>query len=397
MEAPRDRGRFATRYRGTRCLNCGHSLDRSDRYCPSCSQANSTKKLTLRDFFREFLSEVVNYDSKLLKTLSALIGRPGTITRDYIAGKRLTYTNPFRFLLSLAIVYFLLLAGTTRFSRLDRAVRDMDGSIPNTPFVFDGPTGNLQVDSIRLVEQRSRALDGLDSLRRYNPELVEGLQVLDTIQINTAGRNRSMAERDSLKFADPPAHFRALRQKSGLNSFAQRVDFFYKGIKRDTLYTFDDAVARYGIQDRFTNKMAFSWAHGIDRMIKEPGRYLKSTLSKLPLVIFLFLPVFALFIWLAYIRKNHTYTDHLIFSFHNQALLFILLILSLLLDLVLKVGSTWIFLIVFGGYLYKAMRNFYGQGRLKTILKFCFLNTVFFFLALWVLMIAFTGSIFIYN
>src|SRR5690606_22988894 len=372
-EPSQQRGRFSIRHRGTHCLNCGHSLDRSDRYCPNCSQTNSTKKLNLEDFFREFLSEIFNYDSKLFKTLSALLCRPGSITRDYIAGKRLTYTNPFRFLLSLAIVYFLLLALTTPFSQFNRAARGFDGSIADTPFRFDTESGNLAVDSTKLEEQRTRALAGLDSLRRFNPELAQGLKALDTIRGSGVDMDLGTAKRDSLMFADPPAYFQGLRGKSRLNSFAQRINFFYKGIKRDTLYSFDEALALYGIQDRFSNKMAFSWAHGLDRMVKEPGRYLKSTLSKLPLVIFLFLPLFALFIWLAYIRKYHSYTDHLIFSFHNLALLFILLILSLLIDLVFKVGSAGVFLLIFGIYLYMAMKKFYGQGRLKTLIKFFFL------------------------
>jgi len=309
----------------------------------------------------------------------------------------MTYTNPFRFLLSLAIGYFLLFTLTAQFSQWDRAARDFDGKIGNTPFLFNREAGNLEVDSTALGEQRISGLARLDSLSRFNPQLREGLKGLDTIQANGMDFNRNAQVRDSITFSDPPKFFQGLKEKSRLNSFAQRIDFFFRGISRDTLYSFDHAVEKYGIEDRFSNKMAYSWAHGLDRVIKEPGRYVKSTLSKLPLVIFMFLPLFALFIWLAYIRKNHTYTDHLIFSFHNQALLFILLILSLVLDLVFKISTSEYFLLVFGVYLYKAMRKFYGQGRFKTFVKFCFLNTVFLILAILVLIIAFTGSIFIYN
>ncbi len=98
--------RYKLKYRGVDCLNCGHPLDLSDKYCPNCSQANSTKKLTLLDFFEEFFSNYFSYDSKLWQTLAALLLKPGKITREYIAGKRLSYTNPFRFLLSLSIIYF---------------------------------------------------------------------------------------------------------------------------------------------------------------------------------------------------------------------------------------------------------------------------------------------------
>jgi hypothetical protein len=137
-------------------------------------------------------------------------------------------------------------------------------------------------------------------------------------------------------------------------------------------------------------------ARGILRAIDRPGSYLSYIISKLPFAVFFFLPVFAMFIWFLYIRKKYNYTDHLIFSFHNQSLLFILLIISFLIDAIFKVESNGIFLLIFAFYLYKAMRNFYGQGRIKTIVKYMILNTVFFILAMFSLMVLFTGSIFTY-
>lgn len=50
--------------------------------------------------------------------------RPGIITRDYIGGKRVSYTNPFRFLLSLAILYFLLMGLGGNFEQLNRYGED---------------------------------------------------------------------------------------------------------------------------------------------------------------------------------------------------------------------------------------------------------------------------------
>ncbi|MAO07963.1 MAG: hypothetical protein CL596_04545 [Alteromonas sp.] len=101
-------GRKATKYRGAKCLNCGHPLDLSDRYCSYCGQLNSTKQLSLGDFLGEFLSSIVNYDSRLRYTLKDLLFKPGTITKNYVEGQRLKYANPFRFFLSISIVYFLL-------------------------------------------------------------------------------------------------------------------------------------------------------------------------------------------------------------------------------------------------------------------------------------------------
>ncbi len=114
------RGRFQLKYRGTECLNCGHPLDISDRYCPHCAQANSTKKVSLKDYLDEFFSNVIEYDSRLLRTLQVMVTRPGVITKEYISGKRMRYANPFRFMLSLAIIYFLMLGISGNFRELDR-------------------------------------------------------------------------------------------------------------------------------------------------------------------------------------------------------------------------------------------------------------------------------------
>ena len=63
------KGRYELKFRGTECTNCGHIIDISDKYCPKCGQANSTKKLVLKDFFDEFASSLITYESKLFKTL----------------------------------------------------------------------------------------------------------------------------------------------------------------------------------------------------------------------------------------------------------------------------------------------------------------------------------------
>ncbi len=391
------KGRYELRFRGVECLNCGHPLDMSDRYCPNCSQANSTKKLSIKDFFDEFMSSLFNYDSRLFKTLSALLLRPGTITRDYINGKRMTYTNPFRFLLSLAFIYFLMFTFIYRFSELDRTASRFDGNIDGTPFFLDMDSGNLGVDSTKLEQQKSRAISKLDSISGNDPEVREQLKQLDTLRGLASLINENGDKKDSVMFSDPKRYFEDLKNKSNLNSFSNKVDFFIKGIKRDTLFSFDQAIAKYGIEDTWPNKMAFNTSNSALRIEKEPGRFVNSTISKLPFVVFFFMPVFTVFVWLVYIRKKYTYTDHLIFSFHNQSLLFILLILSLMLDTIFNIGSAGIFIIIFGIYLYKAMRKFYGQGRFKTIVKYLFLNTIFTFLAIFAVILLFTGSVFIYN
>src|SRR5690606_16878035 len=146
--------RFSLNYRGDECLNCNHPLDRSDRYCPNCSQLNSTKKITLKDLIREFFANLISYDSRFRKTLSKLIFKPGRISKEYIQGKRLTYTNPFRFLLSLAIIYFIMISFSSDLSELDR-INDTSKTNSINFNEFNITEGNknvkmINIDSIRL-------------------------------------------------------------------------------------------------------------------------------------------------------------------------------------------------------------------------------------------------------
>ncbi|MCK0161852.1 DUF3667 domain-containing protein [Allomuricauda sp. F6463D] len=387
------KGRYELKFRGVKCLNCGHPLDVSDKYCPNCSQANSTKKLTLKVFFDEFFSSLINYDSKLLRTLSALLLRPGRITKDYVNGKRITYTNPFRFLLSLAFLYFLLITYNNRFSSFDTTFKNYDGTIYNgSPIKFDVDSGDFEVDSVALEKQSKNAIHKLDSITNEDPELSPQLEFLDSLGVFMSTINDVKKQKDSFMNADPPGYFKSLEKESRKNRLSKKVEFFRHFIKKDTLLNFQQAQEKYNIDKTSTNTMAFNFSNSILKVMSQPGTWINETISKLPFIIFFFLPVFTVFISLVYIRNNYTYTDHLIFSFHNQSLLFILLTLSLILDTIFNIDSSGIFLLIFGLYLYKAMRKFYGQGRFKTIVKYIFLNTIFMILAIFTIILTFAGS-----
>jgi len=181
------KGRYQLKYRGVECTNCWHPLDMSDRFCPNCSQANSIKKLTLKDFFDEFFSTLISYDSKLLKTLTALLVYPGRITRDYLSGKRVSYTNPFRFLLSLGIVYFLMLSFGTNFQKANALAADENGS-------WIGKDGklNLNFGSEANVDEKelSKILDTLaisEKIRKSDSEQI--VLHLAPLQVSNALKN----------------------------------------------------------------------------------------------------------------------------------------------------------------------------------------------------------------
>ena len=96
-------------------------------------------------------------------------------------------------------------------------------------------------------------------------------------------------------------------------------------------------------------------------------------------------PNLTLILQLLYVRrKEFYYTNHLIFSIHFYIAIFILVLLIVGLQQLKTYvhwnGLSWIigFIYLFLFYYeYRSMRNFYQQGRGKTILKFILLNILY--------------------
>lgn len=92
----------------THCLNCGTQLD--SLFCPECGQKNKEYKLTFKDLFSEFFEELLDIDSRVLRSLRMLFTRPGFLTSEYTKGRRISYLPPVRIYLVASVLFFLLLS-----------------------------------------------------------------------------------------------------------------------------------------------------------------------------------------------------------------------------------------------------------------------------------------------
>lgn len=92
---------------------------------------------------------------------------------------------------------------------------------------------------------------------------------------------------------------------------------------------------------------------------------LEHTASKL---IFLFIPIFAALLKLFYMRRKRLYFEHLIFSLHLHAFIFLLLILYLLMELIFPINLFFIIMVILV-YGFIALKKYYGQALGKTMAK----------------------------
>ena len=88
------------------CPSCGEEM--LGEFCHACGERSpASHDPSLRGFFREGLEEVVDVDSRSLRTLRALLARPGLLTTEHIAGRRRPYVGPLKlFLVVFAAVVF---------------------------------------------------------------------------------------------------------------------------------------------------------------------------------------------------------------------------------------------------------------------------------------------------
>ena len=85
------------------CLNCGESL--AGQYCGGCGQRARSRLISLWELISDAFGDLFELDSRLWRTLVPLLVRPGTLTRDYLQGKRARFMPPFRMYIVLSLLF----------------------------------------------------------------------------------------------------------------------------------------------------------------------------------------------------------------------------------------------------------------------------------------------------
>jgi len=388
------------KFRASQCRNCGHPLELTDKYCSYCSQLNTTKNLHLTDFFGEFIGSIITYDSRFRFTLKDLLFRPGVITRNYVNGQRLKYANPFRFFLSVSIIYFILQGIVSTITGNSQLIQEVPtggnagivvGPVEDNPWFSTPGIDSLQVDS---VIAKNRNLAKLDSVLSENnidlkKDQLDSILSQENININEIDVDSMVNAFDFLPFVrgnKEPSYELISEETLDTLSWANR-NFKRFMLYRDFYKTTEisnPVVALDSMQHENNgyNRWAYSKNESIERIEKNPREFFQYLLEKTPFFLFFFTPIYAFFFWLLYSRKKYTYMEHMIFIFHIFSFVFLAGIICIIPDSIIGDGSDnivfSIVLTLIGPiYFYKALRNFYKQNRLITIIKFIFLNWIF--------------------
>ena len=78
-------------------------------YCPTCGQSAKMFSRPWLEITREWLAETLDWDGRMFRSIGLLLSRPGFLSQEYIAGKRVTYTSPVRLYLVVSLLFFFVL------------------------------------------------------------------------------------------------------------------------------------------------------------------------------------------------------------------------------------------------------------------------------------------------
>lgn len=304
----------------------------------------------LLHFFKDF----THYDSKFFRSVRLLFFRPGMLPQAYYEGKRSGYLNPVRMYVFTSAVFFLVFY--TLFTPREDSLKQLAAAQSDT----------LQWDRLKeKVYQNARTPSDslvLDTLfarvRPLSPLMKEAKDTTlsekadkPDMQLSSQSeflRYRSQMEYDSIQSSLPTA------AKDGW-------------VKRQLIHK------QLSLRDKYKDDWKRMMLDLIDKFI-----------HLFPYLLFISLPLFALFLKLIYLRHRRLYfVDHFIFLLYLYIFTFLFLLLYFALNtLQERTGWGWInwvlfFYTLYGiYYAYRSMRTYYQQGRWKTMFKFFLLNTL---------------------
>jgi hypothetical protein len=283
------------------CLNCGAAL--SGRFCGAFGQPAHVHR-SLLHLLEEVLHGLFHFDTKAWRTLPLLAFRPGTLTRNYIYGKRARYISPLAlFLFTIFFMFFV--------------------------FAFASPN----VVDVR-VGRETRA-EAQAQLARARTALAEAQREVAQAEAESAGVELQIV-RDVLASAEAEVRRRERRLAIIDGSLGPSADNEPQAVPgsepENANRTWQEEVRRAAREGRISVRTPFPQLNArILHSFENPDLALYKVLQAAYKFSFLLVPISLPFIWLLFLwRRGLTLYDHTVFTLYSlsyASLVFVLVAL----------------------------------------------------------------------
>ena len=313
------------------CLNCNYVVE--NRFCPNCGQENTDTRKTFHHLFVHFFEDLTHYENAFWKTIKNLFLKPASLTKEYLSGKRLSYLAPVRLYIFISFITFFLIA-----------------IFPTNP---DDLVNSDQTTTVPVKDKNGVVKDSVIASKK--------IKLSDIIK----------ADEEDQKMK----HLTNEQQNEGF------LNFGYKNVKQL------DSLQKYGpVEDRLTDFEYSIVKKSLIVLAKNTKKemmvkFLEQAQRNSPKVLFIYMPLFALVLWLFHNKKRWYYFDHGIFTLHYFSFL---LLIALFIFFFKKIMGCFVensfntFITGFGNafgyiwmfyYFFPAHHRFYGETRTISFLK----------------------------
>lgn len=308
----------------TACPNCSTPI--TGQYCSNCGQIQKDIRRFFLALVNEALDDVFSLNSRMWKTLVAILFKPGFLTNEYLRGRRVSYVQPIRLYFITSIAFFLMLSIVNFFS---------------PPIVINSNAADTQTQTTTEAAQAPQSKETMPAVSPQDPsqESAQQTEIDDDKDLE-----ETLANIDK-SFADGSFEL-------NIASVSQEQQIKLKALLKAKL-----------------KKVVI--------LAKQDSRELVSKfLQIVPPIIFILLPLFAILLKILYVFRGVYYTEHFIYAVHNHCFVYLTLLFYTIAELGLRSfpkiaeGLSFVVVIWIPVYLWISLKRVYGQGKFFTTLKF---------------------------
>lgn len=355
------------------CLNCGAHVER--RYCPECGQENIETRDSFFHLVIEFILDFVHFDSGFWKTTRYLLFSPAKLSLEYLEGKRKSHVNPIKLYIFISFVAFFIpailpdLSDNTKKNEENERADSLNGW--TMPIKEYGEVGSLaQLDSIhlskeegdRIPEQEYEAyrkmFDQMGNTENLSTKIFTIKPTETTTDTDEESDKQKHSSDDLMNYqiegygyVSSPTQLDNIHRSKAPDERISYIQYLKHKFNLTASKNFKDKYARERMQDFM--------------------------MHNLPKTLFVYMPIFAFWMWLFFINRRKFYFDSGIYTLHFFSFVLLLITLYNLLSFVL---TNWLkflsfiddFLLPTAGiiyvtyYFFKANRVFYADSKRAT-------------------------------
>ncbi len=333
----------------------------SGQFCSHCGQKAEEVRRPFYRLLKDWVNKLCELDGRAYVTLYYLLTRPAFLTKEYVSGRRASYTHPLRLFLVISILFYVAFALGSSF----QSIRESMSATPENV-----QTDSVVADSSDSTEPSFQISFGIgDEPDADDAETTEDAENAEVA--GDAGDTENAGDTDSTEGdIDDLIEFM-------IDSVDQFSLPFLSAPNNENLRNIIRNLGRSNMRELRQNPEDFL-----------NDLFLNALESLAALLLLLMIPMLALIQKVAFFTSRKYYIEHMMLTLHNHSFLLLAVMMRVItitvanqevpvLSSISRLASiALVFWVII--YLYLSLKNYYGGGHFLTGIRFLIISVLYF-------------------